>query len=481
MSGFRYFPQVVLQSHLDGTVAGYDSSLLAATGTLRGTAIIDTTDSAIGVGCLSTLGAGDTLDFVGITQYAFGSADFTVEGRIKTTDTAGGVIDFYGSGSHATWQVFLEAGKFSWYGGSTGGVKILGSTSSVNTGSWVSFRFARRSGTLYCYINGVKETSAADATVYSFVSAKLSYLRQLSGSPAASSDVLGKLDEVRILNGIALSTGETSYTVDTSPFPDFGEIAPTSFNGADKAANVDLTNGGLTVATFNAHCVRTFYAMSAGKWHWSVKIDVAGSQSAPEVGICTVGHSLTAGLGQDSESYMYYGNNGQKWFNNVGTAYSTAYTTGDVIDVELDMDNRTLKFFKNGVDLGVAYSGLGAGPWYPSYSGGSSATPKSQATFNFGGSMFPYPNLVSAGFNYGVGAPYSQVSGNVKDSTGSNVARKIYLYNEATGAFLGYTTSNASTGNFSMNTPHNGKHVLVFLEADGGTHNALVRSGVMPT
>lgn len=44
-----------------------------------------------------------------------------------------------------------------------------------------------------------------------------------------------------------------------------------------------------------------------------------------------------------------------------------------------------------------------------------------------------------------------QVSGNVKDSAGSNAARTVRAYRRDTGALVGSTTSNGTTGNYTIN------------------------------
>lgn len=74
-----------------------------------------------------------------------------------------------------------------------------------------------------------------------------------------------------------------------------------------------------------------------------------------------------------------------------------------------------------------------------------------------------------------------QRSGNVKDATGTNTARLIRAYNRVTGALAGETTSDASTGNYTLNLPTLDEHTLVFLDDDAGTaYNALVLDRLIP-
>ncbi len=49
-------------------------------------------------------------------------------------------------------------------------------------------------------------------------------------------------------------------------------------------------------------------------------------------------------------------NTGAKITGSSSVAYGTAYTSGDRIGVYVDVDNHKLHFFKNGTDLGLAYT-----------------------------------------------------------------------------------------------------------------------------
>lgn len=72
------------------------------------------------------------------------------------------------------------------------------------------------------------------------------------------------------------------------------------------------------------------------------------------------------------------------------------------------------------------------------------------------------------------------LSGNVKDASGANAARKVRAYREDTGALVGETTSNGTTGNYSITTVYSGAHTLVFYPGTGEDLPALVLRGVVP-
>ena len=71
-------------------------------------------------------------------------------------------------------------------------------------------------------------------------------------------------------------------------------------------------------------------------------------------------------------------------------------------------------------------------------------------------------------------------SGTVRDSAGNFAARAVRLYRRDTGALLGATTSNATTGAFSVQTEYSGACTVVVLDADGGAANALIFDRITP-
>lgn len=77
------------------------------------------------------------------------------------------------------------------------------------------------------------------------------------------------------------------------------------------------------------------------------------------------------------------------------------------------------------------------------------------------------------------GLAYS-LSGTVTGSTGSPVARAIRAIREDTGAYVGKTISNATTGAYTITTEHPGEHTVVAYPVTGENLPALVHHGVIP-
>lgn len=70
--------------------------------------------------------------------------------------------------------------------------------------------------------------------------------------------------------------------------------------------------------------------------------------------------------------------------------YGPLWRSGDVFGVCLDMDNGTIEYHRNGVDLGKAFTGIQTGPGKALFPAVSLATNDS-VTANFGGTPFRYP------------------------------------------------------------------------------------------
>ncbi len=133
--------------------------------------------------------------------------------------------------------------------------------------------------------------------------------------------------------------------------------------------------------------VRGDCAVTAGKWYFEVKLD---SNGQAQIGYCTEDYDGAA-QNPKGDSWSFDGNRVQKLRNGNGIAYGNAsWSSGDVIGVFLDMSGPTLKFSRNGADLGVAYGSSEMGK-------AKTLVPfcllarNMKVTFNFGATAFRYP------------------------------------------------------------------------------------------
>lgn len=92
-----------------------------------------------------------------------------------------------------------------------------------------------------------------------------------------------------------------------------------------------------------------------------------------------------------------YGNNGVKRHNSSGAAYGSAWVAGDRLSMLWNPVTGELIFWKNGISLGVAYSGI-VGAYRPMLSMYNSSGSNVVATINLGASAFFYAASVPVGY-----------------------------------------------------------------------------------
>jgi len=144
---------------------------------------------------------------------------------------------------------------------------------------------------------------------------------------------------------------------------------------------------------------RATIGKSSGKWYWEVQ---AYATNGCNIGIADAGLSLSA-WSSGFDFIYYFAYSGIKQYNIGGgynnVAYGASWAAKDVISVLMDLDNHQISFWKNGVDQGVALTGLPSVTWYPAALFPGSAGSRGQET-NFGQSPFVY--TPPAGYNYGI-------------------------------------------------------------------------------
>ena len=99
-----------------------------------------------------------------------------------------------------------------------------------------------------------------------------------------------------------------------------------------------------------ARATRGIREGAGGRWCFEVAVEGDG--------LCRVGWSTadsTLALGTDAHSYAY-GGTGKKSSGGSFETYGESFGRGDVIACALDLDAGEVRFFKNGIDLGMAYS-----------------------------------------------------------------------------------------------------------------------------
>jgi hypothetical protein len=137
-----------------------------------------------------------------------------------------------------------------------------------------------------------------------------------------------------------------------------------TLNPLDKNPACVLSNGNLdNITNINnwSGGAKGTIGMSSGKWYFEVN---AVYDTMLGIGNAASSLATPAFPGYSPGSYGYY-HNGNKFYNNVSSAYGATYGPGDVIGIAFDADNLTLTYYKNGVSQGVAFSSIPSGTYFP--------------------------------------------------------------------------------------------------------------------
>jgi len=151
-----------------------------------------------------------------------------------------------------------------------------------------------------------------------------------------------------------------------------------------------------TMNTNNQAAIAGTIDVVSGKWYWEVLIN----QNAAFVGVTVSTYNGYANITGIDGSLHYYASNGNIYEGTGGASTNTAYGAtsgdGDVIGVALNMDDRTIAFYKNGTLLAAAVSLPHTGVGYtPSFSTGTSGAVVTGMA-NFG--QFPWRYDPPSGF-----------------------------------------------------------------------------------
>ena len=172
------------------------------------------------------------------------------------------------------------------------------------------------------------------------------------------------------------------------------------WNSADKDVSISLDATSLiaTSGLNNWRGLRANIGKSSGKWYWEITDNIAAATNGEFAGVSNTSAPLTTGnfLGVDANGWGYYSFTGHKYNNGDQGAYGTTWGSADVIGVALDMTGGTITFYKNGVSVGQAFTGL-SGTLFPHAA--MFVSGQSQ-TANFGASAFS--GTVPTGFNAGI-------------------------------------------------------------------------------
>lgn len=193
-------------------------------------------------------------------------------------------------------------------------------------------------------------------------------------------------------NDFTLS-GTMTQTQDT-PDNNFSTINPLSYHVITALGS--LANSNTTATAVSSAHYGTFVptlAADTGKWYVEGKVTVTGADrgSAGVVSMEDGGINLSTSwyVGEHSTDTGYQ-SDGNNWVAGSSSSGWSTYTTGDIIGIALDLDNRKVYFHKNGVyegsgdpvagtngltvtadvDIGFAFSAYNGSKWDINYGNG---------------------------------------------------------------------------------------------------------------
>jgi len=368
-----------------------------------GNAQVTTAVKKFGESSISFDGSGDYL-IMAATQAAtaqFGTADFTVEGWFYPTNVTtlqvliGNRVAASGANN---WDMAINASsKINW---GTTSTNYLTSSTSVLVNTWQHIAVCRVSGTTRLFLNGVLEATTTSSINLS-ANSQLNIGNQGTYSPT-SYNYIGYMQDIRITKGVGRYAGNftppaaafaynqydicnqqwtpTNLSVTAGVNQDNLVDSPSDFGtdtglGGQVRGNyctwnplknsTTLSNGNLSsvnASTTQWLGVSGTFGVTSGKWYWECTPITA---AVVVVGLANSSYNTGGHPGADANSWGYFSNSGNKYFNAAASAYGASFTTNDVIGVAFDADVGTLTFYKNGVSQGVAFSGLTSGPYFP--------------------------------------------------------------------------------------------------------------------
>ena len=211
----------VLLCHCDGTngSATFTDVSASAHSLTATTTTVSTTTPKFGTGCASLAASSSRLNAsTGLTDFNFGSGQFTVEAWVYFTRTITGtqmVLSQWNT-SQQCWAFTMNAGSLAFFYSTTGvDAPNVSAVYAPPATTWIHLAADRdASNVLRVYVNGAV---LASATVSAAFFASVAPF-MVGNDGTVSKGFPGNLDEIRIVKGTAMYGG--AFTPPVAPFPD---------------------------------------------------------------------------------------------------------------------------------------------------------------------------------------------------------------------------------------------------------------------
>jgi len=159
---------------------------------------------------------------------------------------------------------------------------------------------------------------------------------------ADSSDIGNNANSSDGTNDHSVSGLAATDVVADSPTNNFCTLNPLSGN----SHTATLSEGALKASGADQAAIGTF-GMTTGKWYWEGRCGAIGGSNF--IGVVKMDYE-PKDQGSSHSDGRTYANNGYIYVKDASSSGSTGttYTTGDIIGVAVDLDNGTVKWYKNG-------------------------------------------------------------------------------------------------------------------------------------
>lgn len=341
---------------------------------------LDTSNKKFGLGSAAFNGSA-ILSTPAVSEFAFGTGDFTVEAWVYPTSLPGvsnSVVGQTTYGVGTNWLLFLNSsGQLVFY---TLSGAATTSSMAAPLNAWSHIAAVRKNGVITVYVNGISGGSTSNTENFG---SSIALTVGGTSNNNSSGSFRGNVDEVRITRGV--SRYNSNFTVPQAAFPAVSAL--TAWEGLWDETRVGSGTiyypDHLTVNAGSTHAPRSQNSVSAGSRYAEVKINNWANRYGPLIGVMDSASDSYASAGAFSmwvsEAILY------KASGNVG--YGQGLNAGDTLGILLDMDNRNLMFYKNGVSMGIAMANIPAGSYYI-FAQAAGSNYNANLTANFGSLPF---------------------------------------------------------------------------------------------
>ena len=326
-------------------------------------------------------GVGDYLTVPASSDFDFGTGDFTVEFwmyRTAVGNYATIISHNYGTNPNFLLQTSTSLGqRWRLY---LSGISVSiteGSDHSLNT--WYHYAIVRNGGgsnNVVIYRDG---SSVATGTFTNNVgNTTVDY--SIGGRGNNTLPFAGYIQDFRVYKGVAKYT--TTFNPPSSTqnatiaagndslvdVPTNGTETDTGVGGQVRGnyatlnplilgSNIVLSDGNLKFTSGNTGYVnaRSTVGVSSGKWYAEFEIVT----SSCYIGIALGQLPTLSWVGNSIYGWVYHPN-GNIYHNNAASSYGASFTSGDIIGLAFDADNRTATWYKNGSSQGIYSLGSAA-------------------------------------------------------------------------------------------------------------------------